>query len=157
MLALPATPVVAQPCWPAALVAAFSEVRGSAGAGSITYRLRLTNGGPVACTVSGRPGLRLLDRRGRALPTRVSPDHPGTGTAVLVTLKHLASAIADARFSPDVPGKGEPSNRACEPTATRVRVTLASPGSGRVTAPVRPATPVCEHGAIVEGLLHRPR
>ena len=62
------------PCQAAGLRAAFRVVQGSAGAGSITYTVRLTNRGARACAVSGRPGLRLLGAGGAALPdARRSP------------------------------------------------------------------------------------
>jgi hypothetical protein len=147
----PATPA----CRPAQLAGSFVVVPGSQGAGSITYRVRLKNAGTATCNVSGRPGLRLLDRKGHRLPTHVVPDQTGNGTAALIALKPGKAAVATARFSPDIPGPGEPQSKACEPKAYRVRITLASPGSGSLTGPVSPPTPVCEHGRIVLGLLHR--
>jgi hypothetical protein len=147
-----ASPSVA-PCRPGDLRAAFRVVVGSPGAGSISYTVRLTNRGAHTCTVSGRPGLRLLDRRGRPLPTSVVPDHPSTGTAALIRLRPKRTAIALARFG-RIAGSGEPQNGPCEPTAYRVRVTLAAPGSGSVVGPVSPPTPICQRGRITEGLLH---
>lgn len=141
------------PCSARGLHAAFRVVAGSSGAGSITYTVRLTNRGPRACDVSGRPGLRLLDVHRAALPTSVTPDRPGTAAA-LIRLRHGRTAIALARFSPDIPGRGEPASGRCEHVARRVRVSLASPGSGSLTGAVSPPTPVCDHGRITEGLLH---
>jgi len=141
-------------CRPASLRATFTLVRGSGAAGHVTYRLRLTNRGAHACVVSGRPALRLLDRRGRQLPTSQVADRPGTGTAALITIAHARAAVSDVQLSPDVPGPGEQAPGPCEPRAYRVRVTIASPGGGALVAPVRPATPVCEHGRLVVGLLH---
>ena len=135
----------AAPCGGRALAGRFSVVPGSAGAGSITYRLRLTNTSATACWVSGIPQLRLLGARGGALPTKVSPAFPGEGTAARIVLRHGASAKSDARFSPDVPGPGEQTQGQCEPKAYRLRVTL---GGSSVTVPVTPPTPVCEHGAL---------
>ena len=155
LLAVPAgSQAVSAACTPARLSAAMTEVRGSAGAGQISYNVRLKNHSSGSCTVSGRPALRLLDRNGHALPTHVIADHPGTGTAALITLAPRDSAIAVARFSPDVPGQGESGKGPCEKTAYHVRISVASPGHGSLTGPVRPATPVCEHGRIVLGLLH---
>lgn len=145
-----AAPMSVSPCHPAALRAAFRIVVGSPGAGSVSYTVRLTNRSAHACTVSGRPGLRLLDKHGKKLPTSVRPDQIGTGTAALITLRPGRTAIA----SPSVPGAGEPQTGRCEPTAYRLRVTLASPGSGSLVGPIAPPTPVCEHGRITEGLLH---
>lgn len=131
--------------------ASFDYVPGSAAAGHVTYIVKLVNRG-TPCTISGRPGLRLYDGRGRPLPTHAFPDHPGTGTAVLVTIRTGHSARANARFSPDVPGPGE--GNPCERAAVHVHVTLPSPAQGAVIGPVKPRTPVCEHGRIVLGLLH---
>jgi hypothetical protein len=141
----PAAPVA--PCTGGMLSGTFSVIYGSAGAGSISYALRLRNRSGQACLVSGLAGLQLLGRTGRPLPTHVEPAFRGGPTAVRVVLRPGARAKATARFSPDVPGIGEPVDRPCEPTAYRVRVTPPS-GGGTLAAPVRPPTPVCEHGRI---------
>lgn len=141
-------------CTPAHLAASMTVIDGSAGAGHISYAVRVKNAGGTACTVSGRPGLLLLGKRKHALPTHVVADHPGTGTAALVTLTSGKVARAEARFSPDIPSSGEPASGPCERKAHFVRVSLASPGSGALMGPVRPPTPVCGHGRIVLGLLH---
>jgi hypothetical protein len=137
------------PCTGGQLSGTFSVIYGSAGAGSISYALRLRNRSQRTCFVSGLAGLRLLGKLGRPLPTHVVPAFRGGLTAVRVVLRPEARAKATARFSPDVPGTGEPvAGRMCEPTAFRVRVT-PPPGGGTLVAPVRPPTPVCEHGTIV--------
>jgi hypothetical protein len=135
------------PCTGPTLSGTFSVVYGSAGAGNIVYALTLTNRSRQACFVSGLAGLRLLGRTGRALPTHVQPAFRGALTAVRVVLRPGARAKATARFSPDVPGVGEPARKQCEPTAYRVRVT-PPPGGGTLVARVTPPTPVCEHGGI---------
>jgi hypothetical protein len=146
-------------CRAAHLDARMSVLRGSGAAGQITYVLALRNRSTSRCTISGLPGLRLLDRRGRALPTHERPASPGAGTAVLVTLAPGRRAYASARFSPDVPGPGEGATHRCEPVAHAVRVTLPSPARGTLTGPVSPPTSVCSHGALGVGLLSpaRPR
>jgi len=136
------------PCTGAPLSGTFSAVYGSAGAGNISYALRLTNRSRQACFVSGLAGLRLLGRTGRPLPTKVVPAFRPGLTAVRVVLNPDGRAKATARFSPDVPGPGEPTGKTCEPTAYRVRVT-PPPGGGTLVARVTPPTPVCEHGQIV--------
>jgi hypothetical protein len=141
-------------CAPSDLTASMTVINGSPGAGSISYNVRLKNRSGGSCSVSGRPGLTLLGRHGHALPTHVVADRPGTGTAALITLAHGATAVAQARFSPDIPGSGEPAKGRCERPAYGVRVALASPGQGSLTGKVTPPTPVCEHGRIVLGLLH---
>jgi hypothetical protein len=150
----------ATPCRGSQLTGSFAVVPGSAGAGSISYNLRLRNRSTRACYVSGLAGLRLFDRRGNALPTHVVPARPNQLTAVKVVLAPGGYAAATARFSPDVPGPGEPVGATCERTAYRIRVT-PPPGGGTFVARVRPPTPVCEHGSIVLSTLvagrHGPR
>ena len=123
------------PCVASQLTGNFREVPGSPAAGSVTYALRLRN------------------KSGKALPTKESPAAPGAGTAILDTLKPGSSAWASARFSPDVPGPGEPTtSRTCEPTAYLLRVAEPTLDSA-IVVPVAPPTPVCEHGALKVSLL----
>jgi hypothetical protein len=151
--AVPADGRATPGCRAAHLGARMSVLRGSAGAGQITYVLALRNRSASRCTVSGLAGLRLLDRRGRALPTHEHPASPGAGTAVLVRLAPGGHAYATVRFSPDVGGPGEGATHRCEPLAHAVRVSLPSPARGRLTAPVSPPTSVCSRGALSVGLL----
>jgi hypothetical protein len=141
-----ATTAEAAPCLASALDGTFGVVPGSAGAGQISYRLRLANQGDAACFLSGIPQLQLLDAAGARLPTNVSPARPGTGTAVRVDLQPGDAATADARFSPDVPGGSEQTDGPCEPKSVTLRVTV---GSGTVDVPVQPPTPVCERGSLL--------
>jgi len=150
-------PATAAVCSGADLGGSFSEVSGSAAAGSITYTLTLTNTSSAACHVSGIPQLQLLDAQDGAVPTTVSAAQPGQATAAKIVLQPGASAKADARFSPDVPGPGEPQiqpspgePQVCEPTAHQLQVMV---GGRSVTVPVSPPTPVCEHGALRMSLL----
>ena len=147
----PAPPTAAA-CGGGDLGGGFSEVPGSAAAGSITYALTLTNTSSTACSVSGIPKLQLVDAQGGAVPTTVSAAQPGQPTWAKIVLQPGGSATADARFSPDVPGPGEPQTQpspgqpqACEPTAHQLQVTV---GVDSVTVPVSPPTPVCSHGAL---------
>jgi hypothetical protein len=156
LLSLVIAAQMASPCTGAELAGTFAAVPGSAGAGNIVYALRLNNRSTAACTVTGIPGITLLDRRGKKLPTHPLPAHPGALTAVLVTLAPGKTATATARFSPDVPGTGEPvSGRRCEPVAYSL---LVRPnGGGTLRAPIRPATPVCEHGGMSWSVLTQSR
>src|SRR5260221_8789006 len=116
-------------CKGSQLVAAFTVVPNSAGAGNIVYRLRVTNTAAGACFVSGIPAGTLLGANGKALPTTVRAAKRGIGTAARIILLHGNAARADARFSPDVPGPGEPvSGKACEPKAFAFSV--SAPGGG---------------------------
>jgi Protein of unknown function (DUF4232) len=135
------------PCYGSQLRGTFSVINGSAGAGSISYVLRLQNRSAKTCFVSGLPTLRLVGRTGKQLPTKViAAFRPGL-TAARVVLRPGARAKTEARFSPDIPGPGEPQRSQCEPKAYRVRVTV-SPGGGTLVGPVLPPTPVCEHGTM---------
>jgi hypothetical protein len=156
LLSLVLAAQTAAPCKASDLSGTFAVVPGSAGAGNIVYALRLENTSTAKCTVTGIPGVTLLDRRGRRLPTHPFPAHPGALTAVLVTLAPGKAATATARFSPDVPGTGEPvSGTRCEPVAYRL---LVRPnGGGTLRAPIRPPTPVCEHGGMSWSVLTQPR
>ena len=147
---------MASPCTATRLAGTFSVVPGSAGAGNIVYELRLKNTSRSTCTVTGIPGVTLLDRRGKKLPTHPFPAHPGALTAVLVTLAPGETAAATARFSPDVPGRDEPfMGGRCEPVAHTL---LVRPnGGGTLRAPIRPPTPVCEHGGMSWSVLTQKR
>jgi hypothetical protein len=129
-----------------ALSGTFKAVPNSAGAGNIVYALRLRNGGPASCVIKGLPALRLLGKSGKALPTHVVRD-PRFPTSPTVALASGKTATAKARFSPDVPGPGEPAAaKHCEPVAYRAKVLF--PGSANFTVPISPATSVCEHGTL---------
>ena len=87
--AIAATSAVAQSdaaCTGAQLKGTFNAVRGSAGAGNITYKLVLKNVSTHMCTLTGLPHGRLLGRTGKALPTHVRAASPGMLTAILVRL-----------------------------------------------------------------------
>jgi hypothetical protein len=149
--AVPAYAAQTRACTGIDLQGSFTVVRGSAGAGNIVYRLRLTNASSSTCWVSGLPVAQLLDSKYKKLPTHVRAARPGQGAAAKIVLKQGRSATADARFSPDVPGPGEPVSRRCEPVAHFLRVTPN--GGGTVTVPIRPPTSVCEHGTLSFSLL----
>jgi hypothetical protein len=134
-------------CKGSQLSATFKVVPGSAGAGNIVYALRVRNRSARRCTVTGLPAVRLLGRPGNPLPTHVRAAFPGALTAVLVTLAPGKSARATARFSPDVPGPGEPTTKThCEPIAFWLLVTAR--GGGTTRALIQPPTSVCEHGSL---------
>ena len=156
LLSLVLAAQMAAPCKGSDLAGRFAAVPGSPGAGNIVYALRLKNTSSSRCTVTGIPGVTLLGRRGRRLPTHPFPAHPGALTAVLVTLAPGKTATATARFSPDIPGTGEPvTGTRCEPVAYRL---LVQPnGGGTLSAPIRPPTPVCEHGGMQWSVLTQSR
>ena len=150
-VAMPAAPAVAHgdaSCTGTQLKGTFNVVRGSAGAGNITYKLVLKNVSSHLCTLTGLPQGRLLGKTGKALPTHVRAASPGMLTAILVRLAPGKTTFATARFSPDVPGTGEPTaGTKCEPTAWTFRVVAQGGGATRVK--LAPPTPVCEHGQLL--------
>ena len=139
------------PCVGKQLSGAFAAIKGSAGAGNVSYRLVLRNSSKAACFVSGIPQLTLIGRRGKRLPTAARAEHPGMLMAIRVDLHPGGAAALEARSSPDVPGPGEQQLGRCEPIATRVRV--IPNGGGSALLPLLPPTSVCEHGAMSLSLL----
>jgi hypothetical protein len=137
----------AAPCRGTQLAGTFKVVPGSPGAGNIVYALVLRNTSASQCQVTGLPQGRLLDRSGKPLPTHVIPAFMGALAAPLVRLSPGATTRATARFSPDVPGPGEPvAGKRCERTSYWFRVTAQ--GGGTTKVKLAPATPVCEHGQL---------
>jgi hypothetical protein len=137
------------PCTGAMLTGTFKVIPGSPGAGNIVYRLRVKDTGAESCFVTGLPGVTLLDAAGRKLPTKsIFSGRPGMLTAVMVPLTPGSGiATLSARFSPDVPGPGEPvTGKKCEPTAYGLRISPS--GGGSFVVPISPPTPVCEHGSL---------
>lgn len=133
------------------LSASFTVVNGSAGAGNISYNLRLTNTSGRLCTIYGFPGMLLLNARHQPLPTNVVWD--SLVAKRLVWLIPGGSAASTVRLSPDVPGAGDNGTPApgqqwtCEPTAYDIEVTPPDETTQLVTA-VAPATPVCSRGMM---------
>jgi uncharacterized protein YecT (DUF1311 family) len=142
----------APPCSGQALSGTFKAIPGSAGAGSISYRLTLVNRSQSSCYVTGIPMVVLLDKQGKALPTHARVATPGVALAAKIELAAGSAATADARFSPDVPGAGEQHPGPCEKTAYWLSVTPTS-GQGSLRAPISPPTPVCEKGSLSFSLL----
>ena len=138
-------PSSATACTGDAMSGSFTVIPGSGAAGQISYRLRVKNDSPVACFVSGLPIVQLLDQAGHELPTNAQPARPGQATAARIILQPSASAVAEARFSPDVPGGSEQTDGPCEPKADTLRVSLAG---APLDVPITPPTPVCERGTL---------
>jgi len=120
----------------------FNEAPGGGGAGQIEYILTLKNSSGTACKIGETLVMLLLDAKGSLLPTHAE------GASVLggVTLQPGGSAKATARFSPDVPGKGDATSGPCQPKAYTLRITPI--GGGTIDAPIKPPTSVCERGTL---------
>ena len=140
------TTAASAPCAAGSLQGSFDVVPASPGAGQISYKLTLTNTGATPCFVSGIPQVQLLGTTGGALATSASAEPPAPANPPKVSLQHGGSAVAEARFSPDVNGTGDSTTGQCQPTATVLRVTAQ--GGGTLDAPIQPPTPVCEQGSL---------
>ncbi len=98
----------------------FAPVRGSAGAGNIVYTLSVHNGGTASCTLQGLPVLQLYGLTGMTVPTHVVRDPRFTPKPFV--LRPGKTATAMTRFSPDVPGPGEPKGASRRPSLTALRL-----------------------------------
>ena len=116
----------------------FDVQPGSAGAGQITYVLKLTNTSASACALK-IISEQLLDAKGADMPTH------GDVPVLPVRLGAQATLSFDARFSPDVNGVGDNTNGQCEPTSSTLRLAV---GVDTVDVPIKPPTPVCEQGSL---------
>jgi Protein of unknown function (DUF4232) len=135
----------ANACTGDAMSGTFKAVPGSPGAGTIVYRLRVTNTSPVSCYVAGLPQVQLLGANGSDLPTHVVPEQQGLDTSAKIVLQPNGSASADARFSPDVNGTGDSTTGQCQPKSVTMRVAF---GGAPLDVAVNPPTPVCEQGQL---------
>ena len=118
---------------------------GDAAAGNRYATLVLTDTGGQTCTIDGHGGLGLVDGSGRPLPT-TQVRTGGSGT--VVTLRPGASVSTQLHWSA-VPGTGDASTGACQPTPATLRVippdetdALSVPWAGG---------PVCSAGTIEQG------
>jgi hypothetical protein len=134
----------AKPCTGNQLAGSFALVPGSAGAGQIVYALTLKNTSSRPCSLRGIPSGTLLGATGAALPTHITA--AGAGRTKRVVLQPGASAFAQARFSPTVPGQGDSQSGTCQPTAHTLQLTAA--GGGVTDAAIKPPTSVCEQGSL---------
>jgi hypothetical protein len=136
----------ARPCTGASLTGTFRLVPGSAGAGQIAYSLTVKNSSHEPCSIHGLPQATLLSASGSPLPTHVRSAAGGAGTSVLVLLQPGASAVAHARFSPDIAGDGDSQSGPCQPVAHTLQV--MPNGGGVLDAAITPATSVCQRGTL---------
>ena len=133
----------AKACSGTQLAAVFALVPNSAGAGQIAYALKVKNTSGSPCFVRGIPKGTLLGANGTPLPTHIKATGAGGKQVVLPV---GASAMAQARFSPDVAGQGDSQSGDCQPQAHTFQ--LNSDGGGVTEAAIRPPTSVCEQGTL---------
>jgi len=135
------------------LSAQMIHIAGSDAAGSTGFDLKISNHGGGACLVGSHPELSLLGSGSKPIPTHVKP----VGRTSHVPIRPGKTVVARLRFSPDVPGPGEPQHGRCEPVAHHVKVRLTDSAHGSLVGPIQPPTSVCEHGSIEEhGLMPQP-
>jgi uncharacterized protein DUF4232 len=137
-------PTAADPCRGADLAGTFTLVPGSAGAGQVEYALTVMNTSPSRCFVHGVPQATLLGVSAVALPTHITA--AGDGGKGRILLEPGASAVAHARFSPDVAGRGDSQSGACQPEAQTLQVN--PDGGGATDAAIKPPTSVCQRGTL---------
>jgi hypothetical protein len=133
----------AKPCTGTQLAATFALIPNSAGAGQIAYALQVTNSSETGCSVKGAPKGTLLAANGTELPTHVKA---AGADGKQIVLPPGASATAQARFSPDIPGEGDSQSGACQPEAHTFEVTAE--GGGVTEARIKPPTSVCVQGTL---------
>jgi hypothetical protein len=121
------------------LAARMTFIKGSQGAGNVSYKLTVSNSG-TACRLNNQPILRLVGKSGKNLPTKVI----WSGKAGSVLIKKGGRATANMRFSPDIPGPGDHQHGACQPKAYKIKLVSA----GVLLGPVSPPTSVCERGTM---------
>ncbi|MHB1534842.1 MAG: DUF4232 domain-containing protein, partial [Acidimicrobiales bacterium] len=131
-------------CVAADLRGSFADIPGSNGAGNVVARIVLTNTSAAPCATGGYVGLQLLGTGGTKLPTKVVRQ---SGSVVTITLAPGASASASARYSPDVPGRGDSqTGPSCQPVAASSEI--IPPGGTAFLTVAGPNTPVCESGTL---------
>lgn len=117
----------------------------SQGAGHVAADLAFQNTSGHSCTITGFPGVSLLASNDRPLPTNVLKD-----TALAATTIRVAPGAwvhSEMRYSPNVPGPGEPQSGQCEPMAVHALALL--PGDSAWThVTLDHPTPVCEKGEL---------
>jgi hypothetical protein len=113
----------AAPCATSKLVVWLPNGQGSGAAGSVFYKLRLTNQGTAACTLKGFPQVRALNLKGQPIGKPASKEAGQKAGTVSLAVGGSASfvlrVVEAGNFSPS----------ACHPTmAAGLRV--APPGGG---------------------------
>lgn len=120
-------------------------VPASEGAGHVAADIAFKNVSGHTCTVSGFPGVSLLASNDHPLPTNVLRN-----SAVAVTTIKVAPGAwvhAEMRYSPNVPGPGEPGTGQCEPMTVHALAQLPGDSAWAPVTLDHPTT-VCEKGEL---------
>lgn len=141
----------AAPCPISKLVVWLPNGIGSGAAGSVFYKLRITNGGSAACTLTGFPGVRAIDLEGRPIGKPAARE--AGRKAVAVNLAAGASASFQLRLVE--PGNFSPAD--CHETAA-AGLRVSPPGAGGARAVplpfqtcAKPTEPVLTVGPVKKG------
>ncbi|MEY9929938.1 hypothetical protein ABH926_004580 [Catenulispora sp. GP43] len=117
----------------------------SQGAGHVAADIAFQNTSSHTCTVAGFPGISLLASNDHSLPTNVLKDNSVAVTTISVAPG--AWVHAEMRYSPNIPGPGEPQNGQCEPMTVHAVAQLPGDSAwSRVT--LDNPTTVCEKGEL---------
>ncbi|NUR30509.1 MAG: DUF4232 domain-containing protein [Catenulispora sp.] len=119
-------------------------IEGSNGAGHVAADIALQNTSTHACTVSGYPGISLLASDEHPLPTNVVK-FPTTVTTL--TVPPGGWIHSEIRYSPNIPGDGEPATGNCEPETVHARAQLPGDSAWAKVTLANPTT-VCEKGTL---------
>jgi Protein of unknown function (DUF4232) len=127
--AAPARPAAVPPGTPACTADRLHATAGWEGAsGSLVGWVRVTSRAGASCRLGGYPAIQLLDRQGRALPTRTGRAGRGQVTGVLVRPGAAATVTFIWR-------------NWCGPSPGLVGLRVALPGGGTLVPAVEAGTP----------------
>jgi uncharacterized protein DUF4232 len=113
----------AAPCASTNLVVWLPNGQGSGAAGSVFYKLRITNGGAVACTLKGFPQVRAVNLKGQPIGNPAAKEAGQKAGAV----KLAPGGSASFQLRVVNPGNFSPAD--CHPT-TAAGLRVAPPGGG---------------------------
>lgn len=136
------------PCSSSNLVVWLPNGLGSGAAGSVFYKLRITNGGSAACTLSGFPQVRAFDLKGKPVGKPASKE---TGQKA-ATVKLAPGGSASFQLRVVDPGNFSPAD--CHPRmAAGLRVSPPGSGGAKVVplpfeTCAKPTQPVLSVGPI---------
>lgn len=150
-VALAAPSASAAPCATSNLVVWLPNGLGNGAAGSVFYKLRITNGGAAACTLKGFPQVRALNLKGQPIGKPASKE-AGQKAA---TVKLAAGGSASFQLRVVEAGNFSPAD--CHPTmAAGLRVSPPGGGGSKVVpfpfeTCAKPTQPVLSVGPVKKG------
>ncbi len=133
-------------CHTADLSPAVNIVTGSAGAGSESINIKLTNQSGHDCTVYGYPGMKLEDTNASGQATTVTRNH--SAKPATLTVANGGSVATTGRFDFDVPASDEPQTGNCEAPSVYLEITPPDETTQLSTTIAGGPVTVCQHGTI---------